>query len=132
MNGADIPALPSGVVAFLFSDIEGSTALLHRLGHEYGSHLEQYRVLLSDSFARHGGVRLGSEGDSLFVGFERVSGALRGAVEGQLALAHHQARMSAGQACLALDRVAWTRLAKLRSVTWSFRTASRTRSADIP
>jgi hypothetical protein len=49
-------------------------------------------VLLSDSLARHGGVRLGSEGDSLFVGFERVSGALRAAVDGQLALARHRWR----------------------------------------
>jgi predicted ATPase/class 3 adenylate cyclase len=85
----DGPALPSGVVAFLFSDIEGSTALLHRLGPAYASHLQQYRVLLTESFARHGGVLLGSEGDSLFVGFERVSGALRGAVDGQLALGQH-------------------------------------------
>ena len=90
MNGAGGPALPSGVVAFLFSDIEGSTALLHRLGHDYGSLLQRYRVLLSDSFARHGGVPLGSEGDSLFAGFERVSGALRAAVDAQLALEHHQ------------------------------------------
>jgi hypothetical protein len=40
VNGADgPPALRSGVVAFLFSDIEGSTALLHRLGHEYAQPL---------------------------------------------------------------------------------------------
>jgi predicted ATPase/class 3 adenylate cyclase len=90
VNGGDRPALPSGVVAFLFSDIEGSTALLHRLGLDYAKRLQQYRVLLSDAFARYGGVPLGSEGDSLFVGFERVSGALRGAIDGQLALSRHQ------------------------------------------
>ena len=90
MNGGGGPALPSGVVAFLFSDIEGSTALLHRLGRDYATYLRQYRELLSDSFARHGGVPLGSEGDSLFVGFERVSGALQGAIDGQRALTHHQ------------------------------------------
>ncbi len=56
------PALPSGVVAFLFSDIEGSTKLLHRLGLDYRHQLEQYRVLLTDAFQRHDGIPLGSEG----------------------------------------------------------------------
>jgi predicted ATPase/class 3 adenylate cyclase len=89
VDGEAASVLPSGVVAFLFSDIEGSTKLLHRLGHGYGAHLQQYRELLTLAFERRGGVVLGTEGDSLFVGFERVTSALRAAVDGQLALRRH-------------------------------------------
>ena len=31
-----MPTLPSGTVTFVFSDIEGSTALLKQLGERYG------------------------------------------------------------------------------------------------
>ena len=85
--GGDTDALPSGVVTFLFSDIEGSTGLLHRLGLGYKAQLQQYRDLLTEAFERHGGAPLGSEGDSLLFAFERVSGGLAAAVDGQLALA---------------------------------------------
>ncbi|MDX6326162.1 MAG: hypothetical protein QOK15_2516 [Nocardioidaceae bacterium] len=81
--------LPSGIVAFLFSDIEGSTDLLRRLGADYQDHLSQYRSVLLESFEQHDGTFLGSEGDSLFVAFPQVSGALAGAIAGQLALAAH-------------------------------------------
>jgi predicted ATPase/class 3 adenylate cyclase len=90
VDGEAASVLPSGVVAFLFSDIEGSTNLLQRLGHDYGAHLQQYRELLTRAFERRGGVVLGSEGDSLFVGFERVTSALGAAVDGQLALRRHR------------------------------------------
>jgi class 3 adenylate cyclase len=83
-------SVPSGMVAFLFSDIEGSTALLRRVGGDYRHHLGQYRVLLLDVFEQHNGSPLGSEGDSLFVAFRQVSSALAAAVAGQLALTTHQ------------------------------------------
>ena len=38
--------LPTGTVTMLFSDIEGSTALLSRLGDRYGEALSAQRALL--------------------------------------------------------------------------------------
>jgi hypothetical protein len=38
--------LPSGTVTFLFTDIEGSTKLLHELGDEYAPVLAEHRRIL--------------------------------------------------------------------------------------
>ena len=46
--------LPGGTVTFLFTDIEGSTRLLHELGDRYADVLAEHRRVLRDSFARHG------------------------------------------------------------------------------
>src|SRR5919204_6209739 len=42
------PDLPSGTVTFLFSDIEGSTRLLHELGDAYADALAQHRRVLRE------------------------------------------------------------------------------------
>jgi predicted ATPase/class 3 adenylate cyclase len=81
--------LPSGTVTFLFSDIEGSTQLLHQLGDRYADALEQHRRLLREAFDRHGGVEVGTEGDSFFVAFARARDGLAAAADGQRALASH-------------------------------------------
>jgi len=47
--------LPSGTVTFLFTDVEGSTKLLHALGAEaYADALAEHRRTLRDDFTRHG------------------------------------------------------------------------------
>ena len=80
--------LPTGTVTFLFSDIEGSTALLRAIGVErYESALQQHRRLLRDAFARHAGHEFGTEGDALFVAFARAVDAVRAAADAQRALA---------------------------------------------
>ena len=62
--------LPSGTVTFLFSDVEGSTKLLHELGSEaYGAALAEHRAVLREAFTRHGGVEVDTQGDALFVAF---------------------------------------------------------------
>ena len=44
-----VGSLPQGTVTFLFTDIEGSTRLLERLGRDrYGELLEQQRELLRE------------------------------------------------------------------------------------
>ena len=51
-------------VTFLFTDIEGSTSLLHELGAgEYAESLAQHRRLLREAFASHGGVEVDTQGD---------------------------------------------------------------------
>lgn len=75
--------LPRGTVTFLFSDIEGSTRLLLKLGPDYPLVLQQHRELLREVFARQGGIEVGTEGDSFFVAFAKASDAAAAALEGQ-------------------------------------------------
>jgi len=81
--------LPGGTVTFLFTDIEGSTRLLQELGDEYGQVVADHRRLLRDVFAAAGGREVDTQGDAFFYSFTRARDAVRGAVEGQRALASH-------------------------------------------
>ena len=81
--------LPTGAVTMLFSDIEGSTALLSRLGDRYGAALSAQRAMLRDAIGSCGGHELGTEGDSFFVVFESAGDAVRCCVAAQRALASH-------------------------------------------
>jgi predicted ATPase len=78
--------LPTGTVTFLFTDIEGSTKLLHELGDGYADALAEHRRVLREAFARNGGVEVDTQGDAFFVAFARANDALAAAAEGQAAL----------------------------------------------
>jgi predicted ATPase len=78
--------LPTGTVTFLFTDIEGSTGLLHELGDAYADELAEHRHVLREAFARHGGVEVDTQGDAFFVAFARASDALAAAAAAQAAL----------------------------------------------
>ena len=54
--------LPTGTVTFLFTDIEGSTRLLHELGDSYADALAEHRRLLREVFDRHDGVEVDTQG----------------------------------------------------------------------
>ena len=82
--------LPSGTVTFLFTDIEGSTALLKRLDEGYGSVLADHQRLLREAFAAHGGHEIDTAGDSFFVAFRRAKDGVAAAVAAQRALAAHE------------------------------------------
>ncbi|TML44280.1 MAG: adenylate/guanylate cyclase domain-containing protein [Actinobacteria bacterium] len=71
--------LPTGTVTFLFTDIEGSTRLLHELGDGYADALAEHRRLLREAFACHGGVEVDTQGDAFFVAFARATDALSAA-----------------------------------------------------
>ena len=58
--------LPSGTVTLLFTDIEGSTRLLHQLGDGYADTLAEHRRVLRAAFGRHGGVEVDTQGDAFF------------------------------------------------------------------
>jgi predicted ATPase/class 3 adenylate cyclase len=75
--------LPSGTVTLLFSDIEGSTLLLARLGPAYADAVDGQRRVLRQAWAQHGGIELGTEGDSFFVVFPTALGAAAAAVQAQ-------------------------------------------------
>jgi predicted ATPase/class 3 adenylate cyclase len=89
--------LPSGSVTLLFTDIEGSTKLLHELGAEaYAEALAEHRMVLREAFARHGGIEMGTEGDAFFVAFPTAPGALQAAREAQEALGRGLIRVRMG------------------------------------
>src|SRR5436189_842927 len=88
--------LPSGTVTFLFTDIEGSAKLLHELGDAYADALAEHRRVLRDTFARHGGIEVDTQGDAFFVTFARATDALAAASEGQAALAAGPIRVRMG------------------------------------
>jgi len=74
---------PVGTVTLLFTDVEGSTRLLERLGTEpYAAVLDQHRRLLRGAFVRNDGYEFGTEGDALFVAFSRAEDAIAAAGEG--------------------------------------------------
>jgi predicted ATPase len=89
--------LPAGTVTFLFTDIEGSTELLHELGPEaYAVALAEHRRILRDAFRRHGGAEVDTQGDAFFYAFTTAAGALAAAREGQEALAETPIRVRIG------------------------------------
>ena len=79
--------LPTGTVAFLFSDIEGSTRLVEELAtSDYRDLIEEHHRLLRRVFADTGGLERGTEGDGFLVVFRDVPSAVKAAVEVQRSL----------------------------------------------
>ena len=74
------PDLPSGTVTFLFTDVEGSTKLLHELGAEaYAEALAEHRRLIREACDIEGGVEVDTQGDAFFFAFATAPGALAAA-----------------------------------------------------
>ena len=74
------PDLPSGTVTFLFTDVEGSTRLLHELGAEaYAEALAEHRRVIREACAAQGGVEVDTQGDAFFFAFPTAPGALAAA-----------------------------------------------------
>ena len=78
--------LPTGTVTLLFTDIEGSTRVLHELGDGYVDALAEHRSALRDAFSRRDGVEVDTQGDSFFFAFSRATDAVAAARDGQAAL----------------------------------------------
>jgi predicted ATPase/class 3 adenylate cyclase len=89
-------ALPSGRVTFLFTDIEGSTQLLHRLGEGYVHALADHRRIMRVAFAAHGGAEVDTQGDAFLVAFAHASDAVAAAQDAQRALASSPVRVRMG------------------------------------
>src|SRR5579862_5602882 len=84
-----MPELPGGTVTFIFTDIEGSTQLLQRLGDAYADVSRDHRRIVRESFGARGGTEIDTQGDSFFFSFPRARDAVRAAVETQRALRDH-------------------------------------------
>ena len=80
--------LPTGTVTFLFTDIEGSTRLLQRIGEAYGDLLSTHNQLLRQAITTGGGIEVQTEGDGFFAVFASATGAIRAAVQAQRAVSN--------------------------------------------
>jgi DNA-binding NarL/FixJ family response regulator/class 3 adenylate cyclase len=82
--------LPTGTVTFLFTDVEGSTGLVGRLGDEYGEVMGEQRKLLRAAIEDTGGHEIDQRGDEFFAAFQRTRDAVAAALRIQRDLAAHE------------------------------------------
>lgn len=80
-------ALPSGIVTFLFTDIEGSTQMLERHRAAAGPALARHHDLLRAAIEDAGGIVFETVGDAVYASFARPADAITSAVAIQHALA---------------------------------------------
>jgi alpha-glucoside transport system substrate-binding protein len=88
-KGRAMVELPTGTVTFLFTDIEGSTQLVKRLGPDYDEVLEEHQRILRSRFAAYRGREIDTQGDSFFAAFARAGDAIGCAIDAQRALEGH-------------------------------------------
>src|ERR671933_705037 len=81
--------LPGGTVTLLFTDVEGSTRLVHELGDAYAGVLADHRRLVREAVAAAGGHEVDSRGDEFFLAFPDARAAASAAVALQHSLAAH-------------------------------------------
>src|SRR3954447_16643493 len=84
-----MPNLPHGTVTLVFTDIEGSTQLVQRLGDTYAQILDDHRRLVRESVEGRNGVVVDERGDEFFVVFEDAKAAADAVVAAQKAIAGH-------------------------------------------
>jgi class 3 adenylate cyclase len=87
---------PTGTVTLLFTDVEGSTKLLERLGDGYGDAIAAHHRAVREALERHGGYEVDTAGDGFFATFARPGDAVACALEIQAALAQWPARVRMG------------------------------------
>src|SRR5690348_15160895 len=79
--------LPTGPVAFAFTDIEGSTARWERDPVAMQEALRRHDAILRDAITQHGGHVFKTMGDAFFSAFARVEDAVAAMVAAQQAIA---------------------------------------------
>ncbi|MGI9665953.1 MAG: adenylate/guanylate cyclase domain-containing protein, partial [Acidimicrobiia bacterium] len=77
---------PSGIVAFLFTDVENSTAMWDQLGGDMASRLEAHDQIMRRIIESHGGYVFSTAGDSFAAAFSSATNALEAGFQIQLAL----------------------------------------------
>ena len=82
-------SLPTGTVTFFFSDIEGSTRLIQKLGERYPDVLLAHHAIQREALADNGGHELRTEGDSFFIVFNSALEACAGAAAVQKRMQEH-------------------------------------------
>ncbi len=79
-----MPALmPTGTVTFLFTDVEGSTELYHRLGAHFEELLDEHRAICRAAFEAFDGAEVACPGDGFIVAFGAAADAVLAAAQAQ-------------------------------------------------
>ena len=81
-----MPELPHGTVTFLFTDIEGSTALWEQNRQAMASAVARHIALLDAAIQAHGGVHFKTVGDAVQAAFSTAPQAVAAAVDAQRTL----------------------------------------------
>src|SRR5690349_1933214 len=85
-----MPNLPHGTVTLVFTDVEGSTQLLQRLGDHYAHVLDDHRRIFREAIESRNGVVVDQRGDEFFVVFTEARAAAEALVASQRAFAEHE------------------------------------------
>jgi DNA-binding NarL/FixJ family response regulator/class 3 adenylate cyclase len=85
-----MPDLPDGTVTLVFTDVEGSTQLVQRLGDRYAQVLDDHRRLFHQAVEGRDGVVVDERGDEFFVVFADARAAADAVVAAQKAFATHE------------------------------------------
>ena len=95
--GADLPdchekTSPDGMLTIVFTDIEGSTEMMERLGEErWLEVMFTHNRMVRDCVVQHGGEVIKSQGDGFMVTFASASAALDCGIELQRILGRYNA-----------------------------------------
>ena len=92
-----MPDLPSGTVTFLFSDIEGSTALWERDQAAMALVIERHHTLLRTCIEGHRGVLFKVVGDAVHAAFPTAPDAIAAALDAQRSLVEDRLQAADGQ-----------------------------------
>ena len=84
-----MPELPNDTITLLFTDVEGSTGLVHRLGTAYAGVLDDHRRIVRDAVIEADGTIVDCRGDEFFVVFPDAGAAAAAALAAQRNLASH-------------------------------------------
>ena len=77
-------------LTFLFTDIEGSTSLVRRLGEaRYADALDEHHRIIREALGAHDGREISTQGDSFFATFTSTRAGVAAALEIQRSLARH-------------------------------------------
>lgn len=87
-RAAEPVVLPEGFLTMLMTDVEGSTALVHRLGDRYRGLLDGVRSMLADCVTARGGHVVDARADEFFAVFEHPAAAVEMAIDAQRELRH--------------------------------------------
>lgn len=79
-RASEARSLPTGIVTFLFTDIEDSTGLVQRLGDGYDRFLSDVRRLLRATIREHGGREVETRADEMFAVFDQARRGLDAAL----------------------------------------------------
>ena len=94
---ASVAVQPSGTVTLVFTDIEGSTALLDSLGAgAYKGALADHRRIVREAFGAYSGYEVDETGDGLFYAFASASAAVTAVAQAMTSLAEGPVRVRVG------------------------------------